>query len=180
MVVNQSTLTFDTASAYFGMWWSAGDAQNVLTFYLGDSIVSKFTTGSLLSMLPGEYDGNPRNKTLNAGEPYAFINFFGDASTSWDRVVLSNTAGSGFESDNYTSRVAAWDPLADGALPGVVVAEVSGTTTKQMTNESLAGTRWALGANSAASVPGAPVPPWTLLLAFACVTVLRARRARKE
>lgn len=176
--VLSSTLTLSTPSSYFGMWWSAGDARNVLEFYNGDLLVGRFTTSSLMDPLPAAYDGNPRNRSINPGEPYGFINFFADESTAWDRIVFTNDGSSGFESDNYTTRVTAWDPLVDGALPGVPVAIATGTTTTNVTAASLEGTRWSLDETSVDAVPGAPVPPWTLLVAFGAV--IAARRVRQS
>lgn len=174
--VTSATLQLDIASSYFGMWWSAGDPRNVLTFYRGDTLVGSFTTSSLLEPLPSSYDGNPLNRQINGGEPYAFISFYGDEKTSWDRIVLNNDGSSGFESDNYTSRVAAWNPEEDGALAGVPVAIVSGTTTTAVTAESLAETRWVLDETSVAAVPAAPAPPLVLLAAFAAVFAVRRFR----
>lgn len=176
--VLSSILKLDTPSSYFGMWWSAGDPRNVLEFYNGDTLVGRFTTASLMDPLPAAYDGNPRNRSINPGEPYGFINFFADETTAWDRIVFNNDGSSGFESDNYTTRVAAWDPLVDGALPGVPVAIASGTTTKSVTAASLEGTRWSLDETSVGAVPGAPLPPWTLLAAFGAVVA--ARRAKQS
>lgn len=175
--VTSSTLQLDIASSYFGMWWSAGDPRNVLSFYSGEKLVGTFTTSSLLNLLPSTYDGNPINRKINSGEPYAFINFYGDEKTTWDRIVLTNDGSSGFESDNYTTRVAAWDPAQDGALGGVPVAIVSGTTTTAVTAETLAETRWALDETSVASVPAAPAPPLALLAAFAAVFAMRRFRS---
>jgi hypothetical protein len=169
--VSNSTLKLNTASSYFGMWWSAGDPKNVLDFYSGNTLVAQFTTASLMDPLPAAYDGNPRNRLLDRNEPFAFINFFADANTTWDKIVLRNNGSSGFESDNYTSRVAAWNPLVDGALPGVPVALVSGTTSTKTTAASLAGSRWA-------AVPGAPAPPWTLVVLFGVALMLKSRGAK--
>lgn len=169
--VLNSTLTLNSASSYFGMWWSAGDPRNVLDFYKGETLVAEFTTASLMDPLPAEYDGNPRNRLLDSNEPFAFINFLGDANTSWDKIVLRNNGSSGFESDNFTSRVAAWDPLVDGALPGVPVTLVSGTTTTKVTAASLEGSRWA-------AVPGAPAPPLSLLILLGVVLVFKNRSAK--
>lgn len=74
--VPTTTLTLNEAHAYFGLWWSAGDATNVLGFYNGNTLVAQFTTASLLNELASDssYKGNPRNRTLNSGESYAFIN----------------------------------------------------------------------------------------------------------
>lgn len=171
--VLSSTLTLNTQSSYFGIWWSAGDPRNVLEFYNGDLLMSRFTTSSLMDPLPASYDGNPRNRTINRNEPYGFINFFADETTSWDRIVFTNNGSSGFESDNYTTRVAAWNPLVDGALPGVPVSTVTGNQTTSVTPGSLEGTRWSLDETSVGAIPGAPVPPWTLLLFFAAAMVAR-------
>lgn len=167
--VKTTTLSLKEDSSYFGLWWSAGDAKNVLEFYNGDTLLAQFTTANLLSALPADYFGNPRNRSLDSSEPFAFINFFGDANTAWDKIVFRNDGSSGFESDNYTTRALGWDAKTDGALPGVPVAMVSGTTTTKVTTASLAGTRWA-------AVPGAPAPPMPLLFAFGIAALARGRR----
>lgn len=178
--VMTTTLYLAEDSSYFGMWWSAGDARNVMSFYDGDSLIARFTTASLMDPLPPEYDGNPINRKVNSGEPYAFINFFGDEKTTWDRIVFSNDGSSGFESDNFTTRVDAWDPAKDGALPGTPVAIVSGTETKLITEKDLVDTRWSLDETTVAHAPGAPVPPWTLLAAFGAVFALRKHKNKRS
>ena len=128
--VNTTTLTLYTPSAYFGIWWSAGDAANVLDFYSGGAsgnLVAEFTTANLMAKLPINYYGNPRDRSLDTAEPYAFINFFGASNTVWDTVVFRNSSASGFESDNHTSRVTPWTP-DEGPMPGVPVERVSGMT----------------------------------------------------
>jgi hypothetical protein len=160
------------------MWWSAGDPHNVLEFYNDDTLIGRFTTASLMDPLPSEYDGNPMNRKLNSSEPYGFINFFADEKTAWDRIVMTNDSSSGFESDNYTTREKAWDPLTDGKLPGVPVVILDGKTITKVDEKSLEGTRWVLNDTSVGAVPGAPVPPWTLLSAFAAVFVLRRPRSK--
>lgn len=178
--VLSSTLTLNKDSSYFGMWWSAGDASNVLKFYENSTLVGTFTTSSLMNLLPSSYDGNPKDRSLDRNEPFAFINFLGDDKTAWNKVVLTNNNSSGFESDNYTSRTTAWNPLVDGALPGIPVAIVSGTTTTKVTKDSLAGTKWSLGQTAVGAAPGAPAPPVSLLAAFAGVVGLRQFRARRK
>jgi hypothetical protein len=175
-----STLTLDHNSSYFGLWWSAGDAANVLQFYENSTLVGTFTTGSLMNLLPSSYDGNPKDRALDHNEPFGFINFFGAPGTVWNKVVLSNNNSSGFESDNYTTRNTPWNPQVDGALPGVPVAMVSGTTTTKVTKASLAGTYWSQGHTAVGSAPGAPAPPISLLAAFAGVIGLRQVRARRQ
>jgi len=129
--VPTTTLTLNTPSAYFGLWWSAGDAANRLTFYNGSNLVADFTTSTLVNVLPASYKGNPTPTFLgqNSGEKYAFFNVYGNSTTTWDRIVFSNINSSGFESDNHTTRVAAWgqQPGEAGPEPGVPVMRVSGT-----------------------------------------------------
>ena len=114
-VNTKSTLTLNTPSSYFGFWWSAGDKENVLDFYSGangtGNLVAQFTTTNLLKTLPKSYYGNPNsgyNEGKDAGEPFAFINFFGTTDTSWKSIVIKNSLATGFEADNFTSRVEAY------------------------------------------------------------------------
>lgn len=172
--VSTTTLTLNQDSGYFGMWWSAGDANNVLDFYNNGSLVAEFTTANLLQVLGPEYDGNPRNRALNSAEPYAFINFFADAHTSWDQIVFRNAASSGFEGDNYTTRVSTWNPPTDGPLPGVTVARVDGPTVTKLPPGSSGKDLW----GSTGAIPGAPAPPLPLLFAFGAMALVKSRKKR--
>ncbi|MEH2364579.1 Npun_F0296 family exosortase-dependent surface protein [Nostoc sp.] len=103
-----STLNLATAQSYFGLWWSAGDANNVLTFLSQGKVVETITTTDVVKYIAASankasYYGNP-NSTFanqNSGEPYAFINFY-DVAGTFDQVQFSNIGGTGFESDNHT------------------------------------------------------------------------------
>lgn len=132
--VKATTFNLNTPSSYFGLWWSAGDSTNILDFYSGPNgtgtLLAEFTTANLIKTLPKAYFGNPNagsNFGKNATEAYAFINFFGTPDTAWASVVLRNSTSSGFESDNYSSRVAAWVPAVDGPMPGIVLESIVGT-----------------------------------------------------
>ncbi|MCC5628867.1 hypothetical protein LC613_12550 [Nostoc sphaeroides CHAB 2801] len=102
-----STLTLATEQKYFGLWWSAGDANNVLEFYSKGNLVEKITTADVASYIgklanSGGYKGNPNlQKDNNTTEPYAFINFY-DVAGTFDQVKFTNIGGTGFESDNHT------------------------------------------------------------------------------
>ena len=127
--IETTTLTVSTPSSYFGFWWSAGDGYNKVTFLNGNSPIASFTTQSLLDVLPSTYDGNPTAAFhgKDGNEPFAFINFFGTKGLSWTSVQFTDTSSSGFESDNWTSRVDAWGkdpnvPSENGKpLPGVTL-----------------------------------------------------------
>lgn len=136
----QTVLNLAQDSSYFGLWWSAGDAKNVLDFYSGangtGTLLAEFTTANLMAKLtpktlyPNGYYGNPNpgaNYQKDSTEPFAFINFFGTSGTGWSSIVVTNKGSSGFEADNYTSRVAAYDPATDGAMPGILLEEINGT-----------------------------------------------------
>lgn len=130
--VPTTTLTLNTASAYFGLWWSAGDNFNKLSFYNGTNLVGEFTTSTLVSVLPSSYAGNPNASFLgqNSNENYAFFNVYGQGGSTFDKIVFTNAAATGFESDNHTVRAGAWGTEAgeSGPEPGVPVALIDGTT----------------------------------------------------
>lgn len=143
--VPTTTLTLDTPSAYFGLWWSAGDKTNRLAFYNGATLVADFTTESLVNALPDTYRGNPTGTFAgqNTGEKYAFFNVYSQDGASWDKIIFTNNGSSGFESDNHTTRVTPWGsaPGESGPAPGVVVATVDGTTVTAVPETST----WVMG-----------------------------------
>ena len=145
-VNTKTTLNLAQDSSYFGMWWSAGDAKNVIDFYSEadgkGTLLAEFTTANLLKALspktvyPNGYYGNPNtgsNYQKDSGEPFAFINFFAVEGTQWASVVITNNGSSGFESDNYASRVIAYNSAVDGAMPGNILEAIDGTTEVSLT-----------------------------------------------
>ena len=169
-IVNTTTLKLNSPSSYFGLYWSAGDAANDLKFYNNGALVADFTTANLMNKLPAAYYGNPITTGLNAGknpnEPYGFINFIGGANTSWDTIVFGNNGGSGFEADNYTSRVNGWNPTTDGPISGTPVVEIIDGKVKNISSIP----------NTFVYAPGAPTAPLIPCLAFAAVLALQAFR----
>jgi len=135
----KTTLNLAQDSSYFGLWWSAGDAKNVLDFYSGangtGTLLAEFTTANLINALPKTYRGNPNAQFLgqDSGENFAYINFFAVPGTQWGSIVITNNGSSGFEADNYSSRVAVYDPTTDGAMPGIVLEQINGTTETPLT-----------------------------------------------
>ena len=132
--VSQTVLNLNTPSSYLGLWWSAGDASNVLDFYSGangtGTLLAEFTTANLLKVLPKAYNGNPNTGTnlgKDASEPFTFLNFFATPENAWASVVFRNSSSSGFEADNISSRVAVYDATTDGVMPGVVFEAINGT-----------------------------------------------------
>jgi hypothetical protein len=95
------TLTFASGKTYFGLWWSAGDAANTLTFYQGASVLGSYVIGDIIPSLSSAYLGNP-NGGGNPGEYYAYLNFTTTDGDLIDRIVFGNVTSSGFESDNHS------------------------------------------------------------------------------
>ena len=128
--IAETVVKLDKPSSYFGLWWSAGDPYNTLSFYSGDKLVATFDTKTILDALPKSYFGNPTTKFQgqDSWEPFAFLNVFGKANVTWDKIVFDNPGSSGFESDNWTVRSQAWGSLPGetGSAPGVHVATVTG------------------------------------------------------
>ena len=165
-----TTLTLSTGVSYFGLWWSAGDAGNVLDFYSGGNKIFTFTS-SVMSGLSSSYNGNPNsgaNAGGNSGEKYAFINFFVQSGFEIDKIVAR---GSNFESDNWTLRDPAYGLVAgDGPnLPGTPVAQY---------NVNDAGTQTTV--TDPAQINNTSVPePSSGVLLIAGMAVLAALRRRK-
>ncbi len=99
-----STLTLNSPQAYLGLWWSAGDANNVLEFYSQGQLVQKLTTQEVKTSVSSLYYGNPTSPFYqqNSGEPFAYLNFYADQGTTFDQVKFTNIGGTGFEADNFT------------------------------------------------------------------------------
>jgi hypothetical protein len=115
------TLTFDDPQSYFGLYWSAGDANNVLEFFDGGTMVGDFNTATALGPLSSAYLGNPNNGD-DSGEKFAFLNFNSTSpSTDFTSVEFINDSfGTGFESDNQTIPAPTPEPSEYGFLFGGV------------------------------------------------------------
>lgn len=97
-----ATLTFAGPQTYFGVWWSAGDAGNILEFYDPSSaLIASYNVGSIIPSLSPEYYGNP-NSGGNEVEPYVYLNFTTTGATRLGSVIFRNTLGTGFETDNHS------------------------------------------------------------------------------
>ena len=130
----QGSYTIDLASSgvpgvnYFGLWISALDANNSLSFFSGTNLLLAFTPTQMLAVInarsdKASYFGNPNNMTLNTSEPYAFVNFFATGGT-FDRVVFSNVGGTAFESDNHTVAYRTPSSVIGNAIPAPWSASV--------------------------------------------------------
>ena len=120
-----ATLTLTKAASYFGFWWSAADANNAIDFLSGGKIVASFSPATALSSLGSNYFGNP-NDGSDSSEKFAYLNVYGTDGSTFDQVRFSNaTAGSGFESDNWSIRTTAVTTGYSGTvIQGAVVGAV--------------------------------------------------------
>ncbi len=96
---------------YFGYWLSALDRGNRLDFFNGDDLLYTFTPDAVdarIGTCPdagNAYCGNPNQAFLgkNAGESYAFINFYFEDGLTIDRIrFYEQPQVGGYESDNHT------------------------------------------------------------------------------
>ena len=112
---NSYTLTFSTTGDipgvdYFGLWFSALDGGNELTFYNGTTVLYTFNAQSFISLVgacsgSNPFCGNPNNRTEDSGEQFAFLNFFYEGAGPGDYITsikFTETTSAGFESDNHT------------------------------------------------------------------------------
>jgi len=137
-------LTLNSPASYFGMWWSAGDSANTLTFYSGGTngtVVATFTAADL-SLLSTNYNGNPTTQFngQDSSEKFTYLNFYAQLGTSFDTIVASEPGSSaGFESDNWTIRDAAYglgagDGTTDPGTPLVQYYVTNGVQTVSTNN----------------------------------------------
>jgi hypothetical protein len=117
------TLAFGGPQSYFGMWWSAADANNMVQFYSGSTLVATYTMASAFAGLDSAYYGNPGSPGVDLGESFAYFDFYGTDGTTFTSAVLSNagTTGTGFEADNFSVVTAVSEPSAL-ALYGMAIA----------------------------------------------------------
>jgi hypothetical protein len=92
---------------YFGLWFSALDAGNLMQFYDKGVLLYSFTPAKFISLVgacpEGDFCGNPNSNHLgqDANEQFAFLNFY-DTTGYFDEIVFTETTTAGFESDNHT------------------------------------------------------------------------------
>jgi hypothetical protein len=95
------TLTLNTPQDYFGMYWPAGDDENVLEFFDGAAMIASYNVGSIIPHLSPAYFGNPNNGE-DPTEPFVYLDFTTTGSTQITSVDFMNGLGTGFEIDNIS------------------------------------------------------------------------------
>lgn len=118
-----ATLTLNGPQTYFGFWWSAADQYNGVQLLSGNQVIASFNPTTALGALTDPlYYGNP-NSGADAGEKFAYVNFFGTGGTTFDQILFSNPGNaSDFEADNfsvYASQLAPTGSPIDGGVTNV-------------------------------------------------------------
>lgn len=81
---------------YFGINWGAISAGNKFSFYKDDSLVQSFSTNDVDLFAPIK-------ATQHDGQGNGYLHFYSTSSQDiFDRIVISQTAGGGFELDNLS------------------------------------------------------------------------------
>jgi hypothetical protein len=118
------TLTLSTAVNYFGLWFSALDQGNQLSFYDNGTLLYTFSPSNysqLVGACPSSYCGNPNSAFggQDSGQQYAYLNFY-DTTGVFNKVVFTeNPAVGEFESDNQAVA------NIDSTLPGTPLTGVT-------------------------------------------------------
>ena len=101
-------LTFFTPQSYFGLYWSAIDAQNVLQVYNGATLLETINETPLTPC--SRTRAALRHRPLRQPEhqrrhlrAFVYLNISGTAGTTFTDIrFINNTTGTSFESDNHT------------------------------------------------------------------------------
>jgi PEP-CTERM motif len=102
------TLTLSQNVNYFGLWFSALDQANKLSFFNGSTLVFSFSPANFVTLVgacPSSTDpfcGNPNSNFLgqDSGQQFAYLNFLDTTGTFNSIVFDENPAIGRFESDN--------------------------------------------------------------------------------
>jgi hypothetical protein len=103
-------IDLDKTHNYFGINWGSAHDGNEFSFYNGDALVHKFVYfNDNRTFAASEKTTNVASAlktygTVGNGSEYnAYMNFFADSKTDlFNRIVISQKGGGGFETDNHT------------------------------------------------------------------------------
>jgi hypothetical protein len=121
------TISLESLTKSFGLDWGAAHPGNTLSFYNGDNLIKTFETAdtgkfaiySELHQGPKAGDSSiqsaPGSNTYYQGN--AYVQFFADnADEYFNKIVISQKGGGGFESDNHSFRTVPEPSLVFGML----------------------------------------------------------------
>ena len=132
---SSATLTLNNSLGYFGIYVTAGDKSNQISFQQSDGnggfattytfrMVDLLTSGQLtpFGTAGGTHFGSPEPGTLgqNDGEAYVSLNFYAQTlADRFDRVTLTQAGTGSFESDNHSI---AFNLVSPGDYTGTLFA----------------------------------------------------------
>jgi hypothetical protein len=90
------TIQLEKTLNYFGIDWGAISSGNMFSFFKGNQLVKSYSTADINPVAPVK-------AAQHYGEGNGFVHFYAEsASEIFDRIVITQTGGGGFESDNHT------------------------------------------------------------------------------
>ncbi len=147
-------IELDGPANYLGFHWQAGNEYDRVRLYSGETLLADFSFETLMAALDGaelatigggayateDYFGNPVNGE-QAHEPYAYVHIFASEGVTFDRVVMSEDAGSPgvFEFDNMAVGFAEVADFVDAVSLDVVTVESDETESLAETGFDLNG-----------------------------------------
>ena len=133
-VFSNSIVTIDLAETlnYFGINWGSASPGNVFSFYNGNSLVGSFDVNDIA-------DAGFAFTGTKSGQGTGYVDFRSESDAdNFNRIVISQVRGGGFETDNHTFRVGTGqfspeNPTKDvpepGTLLGLLAIGLMGTKT---------------------------------------------------
>lgn len=95
---------------YFGINWGAAHSGNTYSFYQGDNLLKSFTTADIEAaggfhlysdLHPGSGLGSQ-----GGGQGNGYVHFYANSAADiFNRIVISQVGGGGFETDNHSFHV---------------------------------------------------------------------------
>lgn len=84
---------------YFGINWGAISPGNVFSFFRGDRLVQSYSTEDINPVAPVR-------ARQHSNEGNGFVHFYADSRDEiFDKIVITQTGGGGFESDNHSFHI---------------------------------------------------------------------------
>jgi hypothetical protein len=121
---NKVEIKLGTLTNYFGVGLGAISPGNTFSFYRGSTLVKSYSTADFnaAASLQASQHGGERN---GFGHFYA-----SNASESFDRMVISQISGGGFETDNHSFNIGSGgfnfdDPSKSVPEPGIMLGLVA-------------------------------------------------------
>lgn len=138
---SEMVIELNAPANYLGFHWEAGNEYDRVRLYSGDTLLADFSFETLMSALEAvsmttqeggsvtseDYFGNPVTG-LQGHEPYAYVHISASIGVTFDKVVISEDAGSPgmFEFDNMTVGFDSVADFGDTVILDVVTLESPG------------------------------------------------------